>query len=177
MFFSKLRKSVYNQGVVCMNKVRTQVTIPPEVINEVDRHTENRSALITRLLRKYVDMEEAKDDELIEERNRIQEELDDLKEEKENIENRIGELESQLDTIQLALDRKDEEKDMLEEAAEAVAPEWKDKRRKTHDPEEAFEKLWVSEKFGMWEEKIDASREDLKSEVKSIVESEYGDLL
>lgn len=160
-----------------MPKQRINVSLPPELVQEVDRNIENRSGLIEELLRNWTDMQKVEDEQLVKQRNKVEEELEELKQQKRELEDEISDKEDELKTIEYAINKKEEEENYLEEASQAIAPKWEELRRKTHDSEKAFNKLWVSEKFGLWEDKLDASRDELKEEVRKVVMHKYEDLI
>ena len=164
-----------------MAKVRKNFSLPYELAQEIDNKLEDgeKSGFVARALEKQLEMDFAQDEELARRKQAIQEKLEDLQEEKAGIEKEINEAEAELNAIESALEKKEQEADLLDQATQAIAPLWREEKegRGFTSTEDAFEKVWMSEKFGMWEEKIDASRDELKDAVKSEVEEQYPEMI
>lgn len=159
-----------------VNKSRIQVSMDPDVLRKMDRKTDNRSQKFQELARKWLDMEEAKDEELVRERNKVEEKLEKLEKKKQEIEEEMDGLETELKSIEFALEKQEEEESIIEEAVQALVPEVEECRSKLspqdrkNNPEKAFDKLVISEKFNLWLDKVDASEEELLEAVKEEVQ-------
>lgn len=167
-----------------MSKVRKNFSLPYELAQELDNKLEDgqKSEFVAQALEKQLEMDFSKDEELARKKQAVKEKLEDLRDEKQGIENEINQAEAELKAIESALEKKEEKKGLLHQAVHTLAPKFKDYIRKgsgitsnrgKRSTEEAFKLLFASESFGMWEEKINASRQDLKQAVKSEVKNKY----
>jgi len=162
-----------------MKKSRVQISIDPHVLEQFDQIVENRSAKLEELMQKVADMEQSTDSDLRQKKEEIVQELNDVREEKQKCLEKEKSLETELKAVESALEKKEEDSGLLEDAVEAVSSTYEKHRNKLgpkhrrNNPEKAFKKMFISETFGMWDEKISASREEFKEAVKEKVRGDY----
>ena len=162
-----------------MKKSRINVSVDPRVLEKFDQVVENRSGRMEELMRKVVNMEHADESELEKRKEEILDELDEVREEKQEIIEKENSLETELKAVKSSIEKMEEDSGVFDEAVEAISSSYEKHRNKLsaserrNDPDKAFEKMFISETFGMWEEKVSESRSELKQAVKEKVREDY----
>lgn len=158
-----------------MKKSRIQISVDPQVVEEFDRVVENRSGKIEDLMRKIADMENSEDSELKDRLEEIEERRGEISEELEDLQQEDRNLEAEAETIRSTLEKKEEKNNSLNKASQVIAEDWQEKRksRVCDSNGKAFKMLFSSEKFHMWNDKVEASKEELKEAVKAEVKEEF----
>lgn len=130
-------------------------------------------------MRKVVNMEHADESELEKRKEEILDELDKVREEKQEIIEKENSLETELKAVKSSIEKMEEDSGVFDEAVEAISSTYEKYRNKLsgserrNEPEKAFKKMFMSETFGLWEEKISESRSELKDAVKQKVKEDY----
>lgn len=156
------------------NKSRIQLTVDPYVLQRFDKKVENRSKRVEKYMKKIAEIEEGKDQDLVNRKHELEEEVTRLEDEIGEKKAKKATKESELKAIESALEQEEETKEMEETAISALTESWKEFRKKTRDPDEATKRLATTEEFYTWLEKVDLEKEEFKQKVRRNAE-EGGD--
>lgn len=152
------------------NKSRIQLTVDPFVLKRFDRRVENRSERVENFMKKIAEIEEGKDQDLIDRKHELENEIEHLEHEIQKMKSKKATKESELKAVESALEQEEETQQLEQSAIEALEAEWRKFRRRTHDPDKATKRLATTEEFHMWLDKIDSDQEDLKQKVRQKAE-------
>jgi chromosome segregation ATPase len=155
------------------NKSQISATIDPQVLNRFDNEFDgDRSQFIEKQMRKYVEMNTVDNQELVERKEEIKEEMEKLDSKEDEIENKKSNLRGELTQIETKIEHQKEEQQKIEQAIDPLKEKYHEIRRKVSSKDEALDTLGTTERFWSWVEQLDDyDNEDLKKEVRKRIEN------
>lgn len=152
------------------NKSRVNFTVDPYILKRFDKRVSNRSKRLQEFMKKTAEIEEGKNQDLVNRKEKLEKGIKKLGTEIEELKADKTSKENELKAIESTLEQEEKSEEMAQRAVEALKPKFKELRRKTHDPDEAANRLGTTETFHTWLEKIDFEQNELKKKVKEKAE-------